>query len=102
MSAGVLRHAEFEASSGFVTDLSSGIALELLVTDHDSVKELTGRSEGHHRDEYALGALRIGLLSLRHARGQIDADAVRRESDRLLGDLKSALEGYRSQLHDQL
>jgi hypothetical protein len=36
-------------------------------------------SEGRERDEYALAALRIGLLSLRHARGQIDAEAVKQE-----------------------
>ena len=102
MSSGVLQHARPEATTSFVPEMPSGIPLELLVTDQDCVKELASRPEGHDRDEYALGALRVGLLSLRHARGQLDTDAVKREGDRLLGDLKNALESYRAQLHEQL
>jgi len=76
--------------------------LELCVTDGDSIAELMLHEKGTDREDYALGALRIGLLSLRHARGQIDADAVKREGDRLLSDLKQSLEAYRSQLNDSL
>ena len=47
------------------------ILLELLVSDPDSLRELLQKEEGRERNEYALAALRIGLLSLRHARGQI-------------------------------
>ena len=54
------------------------VALELRVSDYDSVVELLQKPEGRERDEYALIALRIGLLSLKHARGQIDADLVTR------------------------
>ena len=78
------------------------IKLELSVKDHDSVAELLLHEEGADRDDYALVALRIGLLSLRHARGQIDADAVKREGDRLLSDLKQSLETYRSQLNENV
>jgi hypothetical protein len=74
----------------------------LVVSDHDSVAELLQRAEGRERDEYALTALRIGLLALRHARGQIDADAVRHEGERLLSDLKNALEHSRSEIHTNL
>jgi len=52
------------------------VALQLMVSDHDLVAELLQKPEGRQRDEYALTALRIGLLSLKHARGQIDAEAV--------------------------
>jgi hypothetical protein len=74
------------------------IYLEMNVTDSDSVREIVERKPGRDRDEYALGALRVGLLSLKHARGQVDVDAVRREGDRILGDLGSTLNSYRSQL----
>jgi len=63
---------------------------------------LLQRSDGRERDEYALAALRIGVLSLKHARGQIDADAVRREGEKLLKDLKSALDGSRNEIHSNL
>lgn len=78
------------------------LALMLTVSDRDSVAELLARREGRDRDEYALTALRIGLLSLKHARGQIDADAVRHEAERLLADLRHALEQSQSEIHTGL
>jgi hypothetical protein len=66
------------------TDTSpQSVVLQLRVSDHDSVVELLQKPEGREREEYALIALRIGLLSLKHAGGQIDADAVRHEGERL-------------------
>jgi hypothetical protein len=78
------------------------VVLELTVSDHDSVLELLQKREGREREEYALIALRIGLLSLKHAGGQIDADAVRHEGERLLLDLNHALEQSRSDIHTSL
>lgn len=78
------------------------VALALVVSDHDSIGELLQKSEGRERDEYALTALRIGLLALRHARGQIDADAVKHEGEKLLADLKHALEQSRGEIHSNL
>jgi hypothetical protein len=85
-----------------VSDASRFIRLELAITDADSIAELLLHGEGVERNDYAVGALRIGLISLRHARGQIDADAVKREGDRLLSELKQSLEGYRGQLNENL
>jgi len=76
--------------------------LQIAVTDSDSVRELTLRHDGRERDEYALCALRIGLLSLKHARGQVDADAVKQEGDRLLQDLDRSLDSYRTQLNESM
>ena len=42
------------------------VVLELRVSDRDSVAELLQKPEGREREEYALIALRIGLLSLKH------------------------------------
>ena len=71
---------DFEINSAAsMREAPASIYLELNVTDPDSVKEVAVRTAGRERDEYALGALRIGLLSLKHARGQVDADAVRVE-----------------------
>ena len=80
----------------------SDLVLQLHVTDRDSITELMVRSAGRDREEYALSALRIGLLSLKHARGQVDAEVVRREADRLLTELNGVMEDYRSQLNNQL
>jgi hypothetical protein len=78
------------------------VALQLVVSDHDSITELLQKAEGRERDEYALTALRIGLMSLKHARGQIDAEAVKQEGEKLLLDLKHALEQSRREIHDNL
>ena len=42
------------------------------------------------------------FFPLKHARGQIDADAVRREGEKLLQDLKNALDGSRNEIHANL
>jgi hypothetical protein len=83
-------------------DDDQSIPLTLVVSDRETIAELLQRSDGRERDEYALAALRIGILSLKHARGQIDADAVRREGEKLLKDLKSALDGSRNDIHTNL
>ncbi len=83
-------------------EVPEAIHIDLFVTDSDSIRELTIRQAGRERDEYSLSALRIGLLSLKHARGQVDADAVKREGDRLLLDLGNSFESYRTQLHDNV
>jgi hypothetical protein len=81
---------------------AQSVPLTLVVSDHDSVAELLQKTDGRERDEYALTALRIGLLALRHARGQIDAEAVKREGEKLLLDLRHALEQSRNEAHANL
>jgi hypothetical protein len=83
-------------------DDAQSIPLTLVVSDRETVAELLQRSDGRERDEYALAALRIGVLALKHARGQVDADAVRREGEKLLKDLQSALDGSRNEIHSNL
>lgn len=85
-----------------VGDDTQSIPLTLVVSDRETIDELIQKDDGRERDEYALAALRIGVLSLKHARGQIDADAVRREGDKLLKDLKNALDGSRDDIHRNL
>ncbi len=72
--------------------------LELIITDPEVISELWAKPEGRERDEYALGALRLGILALRQARGQIDvgADALSREDERQFDDVQPALAETRS------
>ncbi len=83
-------------------DVPESVHVDIFVTDADSVRELAIRQSGRERDEYSLSALRIGILSLKHARGQVDVDAVKREGDRLLEELGNSFESYRSQLHENV
>ena len=71
--------------------LPYSLLLELTVTDPERVADLIARQNGRDRDDYALGALR-------QARGQIDANALKREGERLLIDAQLALSGHRTHL----
>jgi phage gp16-like protein len=76
------------------SDLPYSLALELTVKDRDTIAELYRHAEGDCRDEFALAALRIGVLALRQARGQIDGDVVRREAERMIAELSKHLNDH--------
>lgn len=82
--------------------LPFALPLELNVADPELIRELQAHAEGRARDEYALMALRIGLLALKQARGQIDVDAVRREGERLIADLDGKLRLHAQGLEKEL
>ena len=61
------------------------IYLHLSVTDPETIAALSERTDGRDRQELALTALKIGILSLKAACGTVDGTAIRQEGDRLLG-----------------
>jgi hypothetical protein len=83
-------------------DLPLPLPLEFVVQDADTISELVSYPEGEERERFALDALRIGVLALRQARGQWNADQVRHESDRLLDLLRNRLDDHSNQVHDRL
>ena len=78
--------------------LPFSLPVEVTVTDPEVIAELLIRAEGRERDEYSLAALRLGILAFKQARGQIDANTLKHEGERLLGDVQLALADYRSHL----
>src|SRR5262249_32300181 len=46
---------------------------------------------GQDREQYALSALRVGVLPLRQAGGVVDVEGVRLEGERLMAGLRAAL-----------
>lgn len=78
------------------------LPLELTVTDDDVVAALWAHPEGPPRDEFALRALRIGVLALKQAQGQIDATSVRQEGERLLQNVERALQQHQQLLNERL
>lgn len=75
--------------------------LELLVRDRDTLEALAEQPEGRARMDFALDALRIGVLALRHASSRIDADLVKNASAELLGNLQKALEDHAKTTQDR-
>jgi hypothetical protein len=82
-------------------ELPLALPLELTVRDPETIAELWSYPEGELRDEFALKALRIGVLALKQARGQLDGDLVRREGDRLLSLLQSRLDEHARAVHER-
>ena len=68
--------------------------ISISVTDPELMEEISRHPEGKQRDDYVLGALRIGVLTLKRAQGQIDADLINKETNRLVENLNSALSKF--------
>lgn len=81
---------------------SEPLYLHLSITDPEVVAALTDAGEGRDRQEFAQTALRIGVLSLKAARGTIDGGTIRHEGERLLLTLEERLSGHREVLDEAL
>jgi hypothetical protein len=79
-----------------VQDVGQDLELELMlhVRDVDVRAELEQYPDGRPRHDYALGALKVGVLALRHAQGRVDVDRIKAEGDRLLTDLRDGLAAH--------
>jgi hypothetical protein len=67
------------------------VTLRLEVTDPEVLAELRHRSEGDEREQFALAALRIGVLALRSAAGQVDATSIREAGTALVSEVREVL-----------
>src|SRR6266478_1695076 len=67
------------------------LLLQLKVTDPEISAALRAHAEGEVRNHYALGALRLGVLALRTAAGQIDSGEIRNAGQKLMLDMTSLL-----------
>ena len=90
------------ASPNRVRDASSGLELRLWVEDQTSLDALRRLPDDEARTRHALRALRIGLLALEQARGQIDTEAVRREGDAIIAKLQLNLNNHRQGVTSQV
>ena len=95
-------HAPEKPQESSSAQLPFSLLLELTVHDPVTIDELTSCQEGELREQFALNALRIGVLSLRQARGQVDREALRHEGDRLLEMLQSRLSGHTKSVHERI
>jgi hypothetical protein len=77
------------------SELPLRLPLELLVDDRDVIRALFEYPEGDERNQYALEALKIGVLALRHVGGQISAD-------RIIKDVQQSLQQHMQLVHGRL
>jgi hypothetical protein len=93
---------EFESTTVEDRDLPYSLSLELVVEDRDVIRDLAEHAEGFDRNQYALEALKIGVLALRHVGGQMTADLIQRESARLVKDMQRTLDQHMQLMHGRL
>jgi hypothetical protein len=74
------------------------LILTLEVIDHEVVHALESYEEGPTRELYALAALRIGILALEQATGQLDAATIRDAGGQLIADVRELLAGRANQI----
>ena len=89
-------------SSSAVEDLPYSLSLELTVEDRDTIRELARFAEGADREEYALEALKIGVVALKHAAGAFDTEFIKRETNRLVESLDQQLNGHARHVQQRL
>src|SRR3972149_7639884 len=82
--------------------LPCSMELDLVVQDRDVIRALVEYPDEEERNQYALEALKIGVLALRHVGGQATADLIQRESARLVKDMQQSFSQHKQLLHDRL
>src|SRR5262245_49614923 len=82
--------------------LPFAIDLELHVEDRDVIAALVNYPEGAERDDYALEALKIGVLALRRASSALDGEFIQRETTRLLDAMRRSLDDHARTAHERL
>lgn len=90
------------SSNGDLKRGDDALGLSVLVTDPEVIAELARHPEGAAREQYALSALRLGVLALRQASGSIDAARIRSESERLVADVRTLMSDEATALTNKL
>jgi hypothetical protein len=68
-------------------EISSAFSISLGISDPEVIAELKKHTEGEERQRYATGALKLGVLALRQAAGELDAGTIRNAAQNMLNDL---------------
>lgn len=83
-------------------DLPLRLLLDLIVDDPEIIRALVEYPEGESRNQYAIEAMKIGVLALRHVGGQVNADGIRRENDRLVASVQKTFDQYTTTIQDRV
>lgn len=78
------------------------VVLTLVVDDREVCEELESIVDARSREEFALVALKVGVLALRQARGRLDGDRMKLEGERLLVALNATLDNHQTRVGAEL
>jgi hypothetical protein len=65
-----------ESASNGDRELPFELPLNLVVEDADVIRALVEYADGEPRNLYAVEAIKIGILALRHVGGQVSGDLI--------------------------
>lgn len=78
------------------------IYVHLAITDPEVLAAVSEHPNGPQRTEFVSTCLKIGVLSLRAARGVVDGAAIRTAGDHMIEQLTERLSSYRTLLEENL
>ena len=78
------------------------MTLTLHISDPDTVAEIGKHCDASSQEKYALSALRLGVLALRQASGELDATTVRDAATEMMRGLESLLTQRGAQMTGEL
>jgi hypothetical protein len=72
------------------------------VSDPEVLLALSDYPDGPARTNFLVTALKVGVLALKAARGTLDSDTLRREGDRVMEELGTRLNTWRSKFEERV
>src|SRR5262245_12999415 len=88
---------EFATRNSDINRLKA-LHIDVWLREPETVAAIEGFPEGRLRDDYVRSSIKIGVLALQQARGQVDAEKVRNEGERIIAELESKLSLYQTQI----
>jgi hypothetical protein len=83
-------------------DTISPTIVSFVVSDPEVLIALSEYPDGAARSNFLVTALKIGVLSLKAARGTLDSDTLRREGTRLMEELGNRLNTWRGKFEERV
>jgi hypothetical protein len=74
----------------------------LEVSDPETALELRRHAEGDAREQFALAALKVGVLALRAANGHVDASALREAGGALIAEMRDLLSARAAEITERI
>lgn len=78
------------------------VHLDLTVTDRETVVELLKYEDESARDDYALSALKVGVLAIRQACGVVDAQSIQEECQKFIDVVGETLNSHSESMSTQV
>ena len=96
----VNQHREWSSVNGEESVMHESHVLEMAlhITDSEVIEVFDALPEGRNRHDFAMTCLKIGVLALKQAEGQIDVNVVRNEGEKLLSEMKAKFDAHQNEV----